>query len=64
MTSDFGGLRGIVEEAKQLARDERAKPLIDCPVCGEPLDKNERGAVNCPLGHFYQSSDRRMEGQD
>jgi hypothetical protein len=57
--SDFGGLKGIVEEARQLEREERAKPLVDCPVCGTPLDKNSRGEVNCPMGHFRQSSDVR-----
>ena len=51
--SDFGGLRGIIEEAKALDAENRASPLVDCPVCGTPLDTNARGAKNCPMGHFY-----------
>lgn len=56
---DWGGLRPILDEAKQLAEEERNRPLIDCPICGTPLDKNERGQVNCPMGHFFAESDRR-----
>lgn len=51
MSGDFGGLRRIIDEAKQIAEDERTRPLIDCPQCGEPLDENSRGEKNCPLGH-------------
>lgn len=50
--SDFGGLRGIIEEARQLEREEQTRPLVDCPLCGTPLDKNSRGELSCPLGHF------------
>ena len=57
--SDYGGLRAITEEAKRLLEEDRAKPLIDCPICGSRLDKNSRGAVNCPLGHFYAPTDAR-----
>lgn len=54
--SDFGGYGAILREARALDEAQRAKPLIDCPVCGEPLKENARGEVNCPLGHFRASS--------
>lgn len=50
--AEWGGLRAIIEEAKEIAREEREAPLIDCPICGTPLDKNSRGQLNCPMGHF------------
>lgn len=50
--SDYGGFRAIVEEAREIEREERAHQLVDCPLCGEPLDENSRGELNCPLGHF------------
>lgn len=59
MTREWGGLGKIVEEAKQLDADEKARPLVDCPLCGTPLDKNSAGAVNCPMGHFRAPSDAR-----
>lgn len=50
---DWGGLRGIIDEARDIARDERERPLVDCPVCGTTLQKNERlQQLGCPLGHF------------
>lgn len=56
--SDFGGFGAIVQEARALEEAERARPLVDCPVCGEVLKRNKRGAVSCPLGHFRAESDR------
>ena len=56
--SDFGGFGAIVKEAQGLAAAEREKPLVDCPVCGEPLQKNARGQVNCVYGHFFAESAR------
>lgn len=58
--NDWGGLRGIVEEAKQVAERERSRPLVDCPNCGTPLQKNTRGQVNCPMGDFWAPSDARV----
>ena len=57
--SDFGGLGGIVKEARAIDEATKNRPLIDCPVCGEPLQKNSRGQVNCVYAHFYAESDRR-----
>ena len=57
--NDWGGYKGLALEAKADAEEDRAKPLVDCPVCGEPLETNNRGAVNCPLGHFRQGDNRK-----
>lgn len=47
-------LIGIKEEARQMAAEDKAAPLVDCPICGTVLDENSRGVVNCPMGHFRQ----------
>ena len=52
-------LMAIIKEAREIQEQDAQKPLIDCPVCGTRLDKNSRGAVNCPLGHFYAPTDAR-----
>ena len=57
--SDFGGLGGIIKEAQALAEQQKSRPIVDCPVCGTPLQKNSRGQVNCPMGHFFAESDRQ-----
>ena len=50
---DFGGLRGVLDEAKDLQRELGEAPLADCPHCGTPLQRNERRALlGCPMGHF------------
>lgn len=61
MIGDFGGFGKIVEEARALDADERNAPLVDCPLCGTPLDRNSAGTVNCPLGHFRSSGARRVD---
>lgn len=50
--SDYGGLRGIIDEAKQIDAEERTRPLLDCPLCGTPLQTNSRGEKSCEMGHF------------
>lgn len=48
---DWGGYAAIVEEAREIKRNE--KPSEACPLCGELLEFNERrGLANCPLGHY------------
>jgi len=60
--SDYGGYRQIVEEARQIEQEQRAKPLVDCPICGGPLDYNEkRGLLSCRMGHF-RTTRRTSEG--
>ena len=56
--SDFGGLRAMVEEARQLDTENATRSLLDCPLCGTPLDVRERdGLKNCPMGHFETTAD-------
>ena len=38
----------------ELSAEDKAAPLVDCPVCGEVLVENSKGWVNCPFGHFRQ----------
>ena len=55
---DYGGLAAIFEEARQIQREEAEKAAhpVDCPICGEPLEYNEkRGLLGCPMGHWRQS---------
>lgn len=49
----------IIKEAREIDEQDKARPLVDCPVCGTRLDKNSRGAVNCPMGHYYAPTDAR-----
>lgn len=55
-------LIAIRDEAKQLRRADKEAPLLDCPVCGDVLDENSRGVVNCPSGHYRQQGRARREG--
>lgn len=51
--SDYGGYRALRDQARAEAVAERSEPLVDCPVCGTPLERRARdGMANCPLGHF------------
>ena len=45
------GLVAIYREAADIRREEKQRPLVECPLCGEPLDFRD-GIYNCPLGHF------------
>ena len=54
--SDFGGLKSILDEMRETAREEYDRELTTCPLCGERLDENSRGFKNCPLGHFQAPS--------
>ena len=44
-------LIAITQEAKQIAAEEKAKPLIDCPIDGTLLVSNGK-YLNCPMGNF------------
>ena len=63
MTQDWGGLRSIIDEAKQLAEDERLNPSPACPLCGTVLDVNSRGWRNCPLGHYRDQGAPMAQGR-
>lgn len=60
MPRDWGGLRGILDEARQL--NEQADREVACPRCGTPLDFNAMGLGNCPLGHYRQSVPGQTSG--
>ena len=47
----WGSLRAVSEEAKEIAREEREKVLVDCPNCGEPLIE-ARGRLHCRFDGF------------
>lgn len=52
---DYGGYGQIVEEAREIQRQEAGKTPKDCPICGTPLEYNEkRGLLNCPMGCWRQ----------
>ena len=59
---DWGGLRGIIDEARDLAREERDRVEVDCPLCGTPLDFNAHGEGNCPMGHYRTSASTKANG--
>ena len=58
----FAELIAIKEEARQMRAEDRAAPLVDCPVCGHLLNENSKGAVDCPFGHFRQQDRTRRTG--
>ncbi len=40
----------------EIAEEERRQKLASCPNCGQaPLDENEQGVLNCPIGDFRSS---------
>lgn len=45
-------LVSITKEAREIAEQERQRPLVACPVCGALLQSNAKGVLNCPMGHF------------
>jgi hypothetical protein len=52
VSRDFGGYGAILRDARAIDDAERSRLLVDCPLCGEPLDKNARGELNCSYGHY------------
>lgn len=45
-------LLAIIKSEREIRQRHDAEPIVDCPICGETLDKNSRGAYSCPLGHY------------
>ena len=40
----------------QLAQEERNQKVAACPNCVHaPLDENEQGVLNCPIGDYRRS---------
>jgi len=58
----FAQLIAMRDKAKQMRAEDKAAPLVDCPVCGHTLDEKSRGEVNCPFGHLRQQGRVRREG--
>lgn len=52
MTPDWGGFRGIVDEALALEASDATRVIVDCPTCGAILAKNATGERSCPMGHY------------
>ena len=52
MTRDWGGFGSIVNEARALDTEIKARPRVACPNCGTPLNRRSDGAVDCPMGDF------------
>lgn len=51
--SDYGGYGQIMQEARELEKEERAKLLTACPICGTPLEFSPaRSLLNCPMGCY------------
>ena len=54
----FQQLIAIKKEAAEMAKADREKPIVECPICGELLQI--KGEVrNCPWGHFRQIGSAR-----
>lgn len=49
---EWGGLRRIVEEAREISRQDKERPLVECPICGTRLQRNARGEADCPFGDY------------
>lgn len=45
-------LQNIAQEAREEHMRELNEPPVACPFDGEPLDINDRGVRNCPLGNY------------
>tara|TARA_R110000824_G_scaffold4035_3_gene19181 strand:- start:2256 stop:2423 length:168 start_codon:yes stop_codon:yes gene_type:complete len=40
----------------EIAQEERERKVVACPNCGQaPLDENEQGVLNCPIGDYRSS---------
>lgn len=49
------GLLAIVQEAKDVAAQQRSEPPVACPDDGEPLRTGPRGELHCPYcGEVYR----------
>ena len=51
-------LKAINDEARAMRAEDKAKPIVDCPICGFTLEEN-KGVFNCPMGHFRQRGAQR-----
>ncbi|MCJ7510769.1 MAG: hypothetical protein MUP14_07785 [Dehalococcoidia bacterium] len=46
-------LVAILQEARQMRAEDKERALVECPICGGPLDYRPRdGTYNCRMGYF------------
>jgi len=49
-------LKAFLDENRILKQEEQEKKVVACPICGHaPLDENEQGVLNCPIGDWRSS---------
>lgn len=46
------GLLAIEQEYRDILAEERSRPPVACPQCGEPLDSGPRGELFCSFDGF------------
>jgi hypothetical protein len=51
--SDWGGYRALMQEAREIAEEERKQPPQACPLDGTPLEFHPKKNVwFCPMGNY------------
>ena len=48
----------ISKEARDMRAEDKAKPIVECPICGELLAV-KGDVLNCPWGHYRQTGTAR-----
>ncbi len=48
----YEGLKAIIDQARDEARQQDTEPPNVCPISGTLLDINGRGVRNCPDGDY------------
>ena len=51
-------LIAIKHEAREIVRENRERPIVECPMCGEVLQV-KGNVFDCPWGHFRQTGSQR-----
>lgn len=46
-------LKSILDENREIIRDENTKPPEACPICGTPLAAGPEGGLYCPFDDHY-----------
>ena len=56
-------LKAILDENRQIARDDARESSVSCPIDGSALNYNpKRGTYDCPMGN-YTVKGRPPKGQ-
>ena len=54
----WDSLLGIIQEARDIDREEASRPPEDCPICATPLTSGPDGTLSCPFtDHFVWPDD-------